>query len=100
MRDRDMAASNLSFASPPVVETVLGVQFNALPKLTSAHLGDFWMTLGADWPDVTDAPPLPEEFERFGEDRSWSRLDLLPFKISDRPEIRILVRNKAGDRMI
>ena len=32
------------YERPPVVETVLGVQFDSLPKFTNAHLGTFWET--------------------------------------------------------
>lgn len=44
-----------SFERPPVIETMLGVQFQPLPALRSAHLGAFWKTLGEEWPVVLDA---------------------------------------------
>jgi len=31
-----------TFENPPVVETVMSVQFDPLSKLTDAHLGGFW----------------------------------------------------------
>src|SRR5947209_1584702 len=37
---------------PPVVESVLGVQFAPL-ELTTAHFGVFWKSLGADWPKLS-----------------------------------------------
>jgi len=59
------------FERPPVNETVLGVQFDPLPRLSSAHLGAFWASLGTDWPVVNDAPELEQQFERFGKGEQW-----------------------------
>lgn len=54
------------FDKPPVIETVLGVQFGPLKGLTSAHLGWFWKTyLDDKWEKVAETVPLPDEFERF-----------------------------------
>jgi len=55
----------ISFRHAPVVETVIGVQFEPLGKMTNAHLGAFWKTLGPEWPNVTDAPRIEDQFERF-----------------------------------
>ena len=48
----------VSFERPPVVETVLGVQFKRLPGLTNAHLASFWRELGSDWPEIDFVPAL------------------------------------------
>ena len=57
------------YEKPPVVETVLGLQFNPLSAFTNAHLGAFWQSLGVEaWPTVTDKPPLPRQEERFTPD--------------------------------
>jgi len=87
------------FDRPPVVETVLGVQFDALPGLTNAHLGVFWKQLGPDWPNLSDAPPIPPQFERFGETERWTPggLQLRLIRDVDR---RIQIRNATNDRMI
>lgn len=54
------------YGNPPVVETVVGVQFQSLSGFTNAHLGAFWQALGVqDWPTVQDVPPLPRQEERF-----------------------------------
>jgi uncharacterized protein (TIGR04255 family) len=54
------------FDHPPVIETVLGVQFAPLKGLSSAHVGWFWKNhLDSKWQKVAEAVPLPEEFERF-----------------------------------
>jgi uncharacterized protein (TIGR04255 family) len=55
------------FDNPPVIETVLGVQFAPLQGLSSAHVGWFWKQyLDGKWEKVAEAVPLPDEFERFG----------------------------------
>ena len=87
------------FARPPVVETVVGFQFEPLPKLGNAHLGDFSASLGGDWPNVNDAPPLEPQFERFGEGKIW-RTAGLQLKLSQEPHTRLQIRNQAQDRMI
>jgi hypothetical protein len=60
-----------SYLRPPVVETILGVQFKPLRGLQNAHLGAFWKTLGDEWPTVADAPPLEPQFERFDAGGMW-----------------------------
>ncbi|NQT38585.1 MAG: TIGR04255 family protein, partial [Planctomycetes bacterium] len=87
------------FRNPPVVETVLGVQFDPLPKFGNAHLGAFWKRLDGDWPDVSDMPSLEPEFERFGEGKGWLAAGL-KLKLSQSPESRLQIRNGSNDRMI
>lgn len=88
-----------SFKQPPVVETVLGVQFEPIRGFTNAHLGAFWQTLGPDWESVADAPSLEQQFEQFGDERTWGPLGL-QFKLTSEPSSRLQIRNKLNDRMI
>jgi uncharacterized protein (TIGR04255 family) len=54
------------FDNPPVVETVLGVQFAPLQGMTSGHLGWFWKGfLDVSWEKVVDAYALPDMSENF-----------------------------------
>lgn len=87
-----------SFKRPPVVETVLGVQFEH-PALQNAHLGAFWKTLGGQWGLVTDAPTLPPTFERFGESPQWGSLGG-SLTLTQDPSARLQIRNEADDRMV
>jgi len=83
----------------PVVETILGVQFDRLAGFRNAHLGAFWKTLDqAEWPSVTDAPPLPLQVERFTEAARWAKG--IQFQVSQDPASRLQIKNKDGDRMI
>ena len=69
------------FDSPPVVETVLSVQFASLPGYSTAHAGWFWkeylkkltdeMSAPVAWSHAMDAPRLEDQFERFGPEDVW-----------------------------
>jgi uncharacterized protein (TIGR04255 family) len=91
-----------SFAKPPVVETILGIQFDSIPGFTNNHLGLFWARLGGrtNWPLSTDAPALPPEFEKFEEEMQWSQADTLRFGFSPIPFNRMQLRNRNADRML
>ncbi len=97
----DETRSLPSFDRPPVIETVLGVQFDPLPGLTPAHLGVFWKTCLPDWPTVTDAPFLDPQFETFNVDRAWGRgRQGMHLTLTDKPPFRLQVRNAPNDQMV
>ncbi len=88
------------FDNPPVVETVLGVQFSPLLNFTVGHFGWFWKTyLGSDWPTVADALALPDQFERFGDQLTWG-MPGVQLSVSGVPVARLQITNAAGDRVI
>ena len=88
-----------NYEHPPVVETVLGVQFDRLPGFRNAHLGAFWKSLDTDeWPAVDDVPLLPSQFERFDETARWAKG--IRFRLSQDPACRQQIKNKEGNRMI
>jgi len=88
------------YENPPVVETILGVQFDRLPGFRSVHLGAFWEILGrTDWPQIADAPPLLQQFERFRGAANWGQLDLQLMMSQDASQ-RAQMKNQTGDRMI
>lgn len=93
--------SNLlpTYERPPLVETILGVQFDPLRSFRNAHLGIFWKRLGPSWPFVEDAPPLEPQFERFTEEDKWKGLGL-SLSLSQVPQGRMQIRNSSKDRMI
>ena len=90
--------ATVTFRHPPVVETVLGIQFERLEGLSNAHLGAFWAQWKSDWPSAVDAPPLEEQFETFGKNVGWHRA--IKLKLTQSPSARLQIRNAAGDRMI
>ena len=84
---------------PPVVETILGVQFDRLPGFGNAHLGAFWKTLDNDeWPIVVDAPPLAPQYERFTDAARWAKG--VQLQLTQDPACRLQIKNNDGDRMI
>lgn len=90
---------NPSFERPPVIETVIGVQFDVLPSLKNAHLGAFWKQLGVGWASVEEIPALPQEFERFGDERAWV-IPALNIKLAQVVPTRMQIRNAERNRMI
>jgi len=90
--------TDITIKHPPVVETVLGVQFERLRGLTNGHLGAFWRERKKDWLHVADAPPLDEQFETFGKRSGWERT--IQLRLTRVPSSRLQIRNPNGDRMI
>lgn len=88
-----------TYENPPVIETILGVQFEPLEKMRIGHLGLFWGQLGDDWPQEDDAPSLEPQFEEFTDKQKFVRMSL-GLRVSQMPECRIRVRNCLRDRMI
>lgn len=55
------------FENPPVVETVLSVQFEPLTRIRAAHFGLFWDEIRDRFPKTEERPPLEPAFEVFPE---------------------------------
>ncbi len=51
------------YKNPPVIEVVLGAQFDELAGFLSVHLGLFWERVRSEYPEAEDRPPLPSAFE-------------------------------------
>ena len=56
------------FERPPVTEVVLGVQFKTDKPLRAPHLGLFWRTVGDDFPNFREQPPLVPQIEALDAD--------------------------------
>jgi uncharacterized protein (TIGR04255 family) len=54
------------FRKPPVVEVVLGTQFQQLSEMHVAHLGLVWERFRDRFPQVVQQPTLPHAIERKG----------------------------------
>ena len=87
------------FSDPPVVETVLGGQFDRL-GLSSALAGWYWKSQLSDkWTTSNDAQRLDDVFERFGDERKWA--DPAPrLRISQSPNSRLQIIREDGTRMV
>jgi uncharacterized protein (TIGR04255 family) len=87
------------YDTPPVVETVIGVQFQRLLSLSNAHLGAFWVELGHDeWNAVEDKPRLARQEERFVPEGQWGKK--LNLQFTQDPSERLQIKNNDGNRMI
>jgi len=57
-----------SYKRPPVVETAIGVQFQALKLFRNVHLWEFWFGIRDEYPETQDQEPLDQKTELFGDD--------------------------------
>lgn len=93
--------SRPQFSDPPVVETLLGVQFAPLFGFKSHHYGWFWREclLADGWEPVADLEPLPTWTEEF----DHARLRLFAGKVGDDKKtkaVRLKLRNKGSSRSL
>lgn len=78
---------------------MLSVQFDRIKEFGIAQLGGYWKELGSDWNSVVDAQaiePVREEFEPSG---VWEP-SAFSFKLSQKIDARLQIRNASMDRMI
>ncbi|MFN0316576.1 MAG: TIGR04255 family protein [Burkholderiales bacterium] len=47
-----------NFSNPPIVETVLSIQFERLAAMRSVHFGLFWRRVQSQFPNTEERPPL------------------------------------------
>lgn len=55
------------FDNPPVIETVLGVQFKPLVGWQTQHIGLYGSRIRSNFPEIQVHPPLPDSKELFGD---------------------------------
>jgi uncharacterized protein (TIGR04255 family) len=89
-----------NFDNPPLIETILGVQFGEIAGLTSAHFGWYWREfLDKSWNKTQEAIRLPDQFETFG-DQTWKMpVTQLTASIAPAPD-RLQFINAEDDRVI
>jgi len=83
---------------PPVIEVVLGVQFDALPALTNGHLGWFWGDMHAEFPNSDDVPPIERVREPFGDGAQFG-FPALGFRRAS-GDARLRMTSSDGTKMI
>lgn len=88
------------FATPPVVELVLGAQFSPLTKLTAGHFGLFWQELGGEWAEPGDGTPIEDQFELFDRPK-WDRPGGVELRLASvRLPGRFTVGHRGQDRLL
>jgi len=80
------------FENPPVVETVLGIEYSPLEKWRVTHFGLFWETIRTDFPDCEDQLPLLSQIEKF--DRP-SKPEAPKFEFIKRPDVRCWFKDRS-----
>lgn len=85
------------FASPPVVETVLSVQFEKLSAMRSVHFGLFWNSVRERFPATEDRPSINPIIET----RELPQTGQVHFEVQDSLSLnRLWVLNEAGTEMV
>jgi uncharacterized protein (TIGR04255 family) len=88
-----------NFENPPVVETVLSVQFEPLRGMGTAHLGLLWHEFSGNFPRTEDQSALAPIVEEFPE-TARARLGL-QLQAFERPPVpRMWFVSERGDEMI
>jgi uncharacterized protein (TIGR04255 family) len=87
------------FDNPPVVETVLSLQFEKLSAMQSMHLGLFWRKMKDHYPKTEERPALPSVLESFPE--PFPRGGRIQFEaVEATPVQRLWLLNQAETRII
>lgn len=89
-----------TYENPPIIETVLGVQFEPIPQLTAGMIGKFWATMDqSEWPVSRDADYLAPAREEFG-GVGTPNFGALRFHLSKRVQFRVQIQNRENNRLI
>lgn len=80
----DLSYTEPEFRQPPVIETVLGVQFEPLTRLNIAHIGLYWNTIRQSYRLVEQRNALEPQIETFDSRATEAKLR---WKISGQPEL-------------
>ena len=86
------------FDRPPVVETVLSVQFHALKELAVPHFGLFWQRIRNTYPNFQVQPPINATMEKFG-GQSLPQLTIAVEEFSS-PPVRCWFITQDGKRVL
>ena len=97
-----MASSSLTlpvFEDPPLVETILSVQFESLKKVRLVHLGLLWERYKERFPHTTELPHLNPTTEQFRGSEDPERV--IQIELNDAPPLpRICFANPSYDQTI
>ena len=93
----EKARSLPDFLNPPVVETLLSVQFVPIPNLSIPHFGLYWSHIRSEFPSFQVQPPLSNVTEDFGPDSTSPSIGL---QVLTEPVVRCWFLDQAGNRII
>lgn len=87
------------FDNPPVIEVVLGVQFEKLDSLGTPQLGYAWHAFRDRFPETEQQPPLDPVFEQFGP-RAGRRPGVRLEFMAALPQPRLWLLNESGNELV
>jgi len=85
------------FLSPPVIETVLGVSFPALP-VGIPHYGLLWGAFRSEYPKFEVHGPIRFEPEQFGAQEAPEAVPAV--QVVEQPEVRCWFLSKSGNHLV
>jgi uncharacterized protein (TIGR04255 family) len=85
------------YRKPPVVETVLSVQFAPLKSFSIPHFGLFWSTIREDYPQQAMKPPLGDAVEDLARPPVPNKIGI---KLTAEPEARCWFLNASGTELV
>ena len=91
--------SIVDFENPPVVETVLGVDFAPLERLSVLHFGQYWAKIRDEFPHHELKPPLGSSVERYPGDEPVLK-GPPQVKILNEPTLRYWFIDEPQDRLL
>ncbi|MGI8640407.1 MAG: TIGR04255 family protein [Pyrinomonadaceae bacterium] len=83
------------FNNPPVIETVLGVEFKPLQSWQIPHFGLFWNRIRSNYQRFAVQPPLPGQVEKFGNEQNT-----LTISLNKSPEARCWFFDDNGNWLL
>lgn len=86
-----------SFKNPPVIEVVLGVQFEPLQRLEIPHYGLFWSKIRDRFPNAETKSPLNAHVESFG---TVAKQEMSIQLLAEFPSPRLWFSNEPGTELL
>lgn len=86
------------FNSPPVIESVLGLQFHPIQNFSIHHLFLYWVSVRDKYPNIETQPPIEQVIEQF--DQTAISTAGFPFIFSSTPDLRCWLIDKSRNKLI
>ena len=96
-RSRSAGERPVKFRNPPVIETLLSVQFVPLPRLDLPYFGLFWSDIRSSYPHQEVKPPLAPVVEEFP---LVPKAPTVGIQVSSEPDARFWFINESGTELI
>jgi uncharacterized protein (TIGR04255 family) len=87
------ARESTQYVDPPVIETVLGVEFDPLEDLRLLHLGLFWAKIRDQYPDYETKPEAAPVVDNYGS-QPPSTSDEIKVQVIAEPRFKFWFKNR------